>query len=118
MKVLEEVGSHLQQETDAKVIITGVIPPAANANNLYIGNMLLEGRKPFYQAMQYNGKSYSGTGDLFASVIMGGMMRGEDVKKSVQLAVAFLTKAIHDSVSEGVPEIEGVHFEKYLGMLI
>ena len=33
--------------------------------------------------LQYNGKSYSGTGDLFASVIMGGLMRGENLEKSV-----------------------------------
>ena len=36
--------------------------------------------------MQYNGKSYSGTGDLFASVIMGSLMRGENLEKSVELA--------------------------------
>ncbi|GAB3807407.1 pyridoxamine kinase [Virgibacillus kimchii] len=118
MKALEEVGKHLQQETDARVIMTGVIPPTTDADKLYIGNMYVDGSESFYQAMEYNGKSYSGTGDLFASVIIGSMMRGEDMKKSVELAVAFLTEAIHDSVSEGVPEIEGVHFEKYLRMLI
>ena len=44
--------------------------------------------------MQYNGKSYSGTGDLFASVIMGGLMRGENLEKSVELAESFLKESI------------------------
>ncbi|HEK9101636.1 pyridoxamine kinase [Bacillus pfraonensis] len=118
IKALEEAGKTLQQETDAKVIITGVNPPSANPDKQFIGNMYLDENKTFYDAILYNGKSYSGTGDLFASVIMGSMMRGEDLEKSVQLAEAFLTAAIHDTSLEKIPEVEGVNFEKYLRMLL
>ena len=86
IKAIEEAGNMLQQETGAQVIITGMNPPSADSDKQFIGNMYLDGSKTFYRAMQYNGKSYSGTGDLFASVIMGSMMRGEDLEKSVQLA--------------------------------
>ncbi|AXI10953.1 pyridoxine kinase [Oceanobacillus zhaokaii] len=118
IKAIEEAGNSLQQETGAKVIITGVNPPSADSDKQFIGNMYLDGNKTFYREMQFNGKSYSGTGDLFASVIMGSMMRGEDLEKSVQLAVSFLTEAIKDSSFEQIPEVEGVNFEKYLGMLL
>ncbi|RLL43942.1 pyridoxamine kinase [Oceanobacillus piezotolerans] len=118
MKAIEEAGNTLQQETGAQVIITGVNPPSAAYNKQFIGNMYLNGTKTFYRAMPYNGKSYSGTGDLFASVVMGGMMRGEDLEKAVELAEGFLAEAIHDASLEGIPEIEGVNFEKYLGMLL
>lgn len=118
IEALEEAGKTLQQETDAKVIITGVNPPSANPDKQFIGNMYLDGNKTFYDAIPYNGKSYSGTGDLFASVIMGSMMRGESLEKSVQLAEAFLTAAIHDTSLEQIPEVEGVNFEKYLRMLL
>lgn len=118
MKALEEAGKTLQQETDAKVIITGVNPPSANTDKQFIGNMYLDENKTFYNAIPYNGASYSGTGDLFASVIMGSMMREEDLEKSVQLAEAFLTAAIRDTFLEQVPEVEGVNFEKYLRMLL
>ena len=67
----------MQQETGAQVIITGVNPPSEDLETQFIGNMYLDGSKTFYRAIPYNGKSYSGTGDLFASVIMGSMMRGE-----------------------------------------
>ena len=83
-----------------------------------IGNMYLDGSKTFYNAMQYNGKSYSGTGDLFASVIMGGLMRGENLEKSVELAESFLKESINDSTMENIPTVEGVNFEKYLRMLL
>ncbi len=118
LHVIEEAGKTLQQDTGAQVIITGVNPPNANTDEPLIGNMYLDENKTFYNAMPYNGKSYSGTGDLFASVIMGGMMRGEDLGKSVQLAEKFLSAAIDDSSMEQIPSKEGVNFEKYLGMLL
>ena len=118
LQAVEEAGKRLQQKSGAAVIITGINPPAANADMQSIGNMYLDGSKTFYSAMQYNGKSYSGTGDLFASVIMGGLMRGENLEKSVGLAVAFLKESIHDATMENIPTVEGVNFEKYLHMLL
>lgn len=118
IKAIEEAGNMLQQETGAQVIITGMNPPSADSEEQFIGNMYLDGSRTFYSATQYNGESYSGTGDLFASVIMGSMMRGENLEKSVQLAVAFLTEAINDSSLEQIPKVEGVNFEKYLRMLL
>lgn len=118
LKALEEAGNHLQQATNASVIVTGVKPPAVQRDEQRIGNMYLDGNETFYHAMEYNGKSYSGTGDLFASVIMGSMMRGASLERAVQLAVSFLTEAIADSSHDEVPEIEGINFEKYLGMLL
>jgi pyridoxine kinase len=118
LQAVEEAGRVLHQETGAQVIITGVNPPSTDVDKRIIGNMYLNGSKSFYRAMQYNGKSYSGTGDLFASVIIGSMLRGDDLEKSVQLAEAFLIEAIHDSSLEQIPEVEGVNFEKYLRMLL
>ncbi|MDZ5606038.1 pyridoxamine kinase [Bacillus pseudomycoides] len=118
IEALEEAGKTLQQETDAKVIITGVNPPSADPDKQFIGNMYLDGNKTLYGTIPYNGKSYSGTGDLFASIIMGSMMREEGLEKSVQLAEAFLTAAIHDTSLEQISEVEGVNFEKYLRMLL
>nr|WP_106781321.1 pyridoxamine kinase [Lysinibacillus timonensis] len=118
LKALEESGRTLQQATSAKVIITGVNPPSKDSNQRYVGNMCLDVSKTMYSHTPYNGKSYSGTGDLFASVIIGSMMRGEDLEQSVVLAEEFLTAAINDTYLEGVQEVEGVNFEKYLNILL
>lgn len=40
------------------------------------------------------GGSYSGTGDLFASVLSAGMVKGMDTVDSVRKAVKFLSKGI------------------------
>ncbi|MFJ8262906.1 pyridoxamine kinase [Rummeliibacillus sp. NPDC094406] len=118
IQAIEEAGKTLQQETRAQVIITGVNLPISHSDEQFIGNMYLDGDSTFYSTIPYNGKSYSGTGDLFASIIMGGMMRGEDLRKSVQLAENFLTAAIHDTSLAETPKEAGVNFEKYLKMLL
>ena len=66
--------------------------------------MYLDGSKTFYHAMQYNGKSYSGTGDLFASVIMGGLMRGESLEKSVGARRVIPERVDHDATMENIPD--------------
>lgn len=118
MKALEEAGNSLNQATGADVIITGVNPSSMESKQPFIGNLYLDGSKTFYHEMEYNGKSYSGTGDLFASVMMGSLMRGDNLEKAVKKAVAFLKEAIEDSSKEEIPEVEGINFEKYLGLLI
>ena len=64
------------------------------------------------------GGSFSGTGDLFASVLTGGMARGNDIFQSVELAGEFIELAMKDAVAEGVERNDGANYEKYLGMLI
>lgn len=118
IQALEDAGKQLQQDTGAHVIITGLNLPSDHKDIRYIGNMYVDADRTFYSAIEYNGHSYSGTGDLFASIIMGGMMRGQDLVESIQLAESFLTAAIHDSSFENVPREAGVNFEKYLRMLL
>src|SRR5690606_10759975 len=91
IQALEEAGNKLQVSTGATVIITGINPPANDADTKFVGNMFVDAERTFYSSREYNGQSYSGTGDLFASVIMGGMMRGQDLVESMKLAEAFLT---------------------------
>lgn len=66
----------------------------------------------------YVGGSFSGTGDLFTSVLAGGMARGDDIFRCVELAGGFIELAMQDAVTEGVERNDGANYEKYLGMLI
>ncbi|WP_186672889.1 pyridoxamine kinase [Sporosarcina sp. BP05] len=118
IQVLEEAGHQLQHVTGANVIITGLNPPPADANKRYVGNMYVDANHSYYRMRDYNGESYSGTGDLFASVIMGGMMRGQDLVESMKLAEAFLAAAIEATSKEQVPREAGVNFERFLRMLL
>ncbi|KOS68176.1 pyridoxine kinase [Lysinibacillus contaminans] len=117
-QALDEAGHQLQQATGANVIITGLNPPPVDANKRYVGNMYVDADRLFYSIRDYNGESYSGTGDLFASVIMGGMMRGQDLVESMKLAETFLAAAIEATSKEQVPREAGVNFEQFLRMLL
>lgn len=114
LQVIEQAGRTLQQQTGAKIIITGIIPPAAEQT---IGNMYIDGAKVHYSASSFNGKSYSGTGDLFSSILMGSVMRGDSLLQAVELAETFISASITNSALAGVPAVEGVHFENQLPML-
>ena len=59
--------------------------------------------------------SYSGTGDIFASVVTAGIIRGMNAKDAAALAVEFISKSIE--VTDTKDRREGVCFEKQLGWL-
>ena len=80
--------------------------------------MYIDADRSFHSLQEYNGESYSGTGDLFASVIMGGMMRGQDIAETMKLAERFLTAAIEATAKEQIPSVAGVNFESFLRMLL
>ena len=118
IKALEEAGCQLQFRSSTKVIITGLNPPQLHPSKRAIGNLVIDGNQSYYNLLAYNGESYSGTGDLFASVIMGGLMRGQEVVESVKLAETFLSAAIEATSIEQGPREAGVNFEQFLRMLL
>ena len=62
--------------------------------------------------------AYPGTGDLFAAVVCGAMVKGMEAKAAVDRAVYFLQEAIGAASRDNIPPVHGVHFEKYLSRLI
>lgn len=63
------------------------------------------------------GPSRSGTGDLLAAVLCGGLVRGLDLAASLRLACRFLDEGIARSVAMGDDPREGVDFEASLPLL-
>ena len=82
-----------------------------------VGNLILQGERANWVDSPKRGGSYSGTGDLFASVISAGLVKGEDLKDCARRAVAMLDRAIGDAVKAGTDRNEGVEFESYLSCL-
>lgn len=62
-------------------------------------------------------RSYPGTGDVFASILIGKLMRGEDFGKSVSAACDFVSLATEESAHYATPIRDGLVFEPYLGEL-
>ena len=116
LKFTESTGKELSKEFDTEVVITGIDLPARE-NHQEIGNLICQDGVQTWVSMVKEGGSYSGTGDLFASVLSAGMVKGMDTVDSVRKAVKFLSKGIHDAVLEGTDRNEGICFERYLSEL-
>lgn len=113
---LKDASHTLTAERAKKILITG-IRFTTDDGIPKIGNLLLDGSSHFLSAFPCCDGSYSGTGDLFASCITGGLARGTSLTEMMQTAGSFLEKALADSVKEQLPVNEGVNFEKYLHLL-
>jgi pyridoxine kinase len=60
---------------------------------------------------------YHGTGDVFASTLVAGLLTGHDLSRSVQIAVDFTVKSIIRTKEAGTDIRYGVNFEAGLGEL-
>lgn len=61
--------------------------------------------------------SYPGTGDLFAAVLTGGLVRGECLADSAAKGAEFVRRCVRRTKEKGTPAREGVEFEPLLGWL-
>lgn len=67
---------------------------------------------------EYHKGSFSGTGDIFASVISAELAKGMSVTYAVKKASSFIEKGVRDAVINGTDRNDGIEFEKYLGFLL
>lgn len=119
LKTVEGIGKELLEKYQLKtVVITGVNFYNEEKGFAEVANLIAnkDGVMKWVYSPKYGG-SYSGTGDLFASVLSVGMAKGRPLELYVEKAVHFLEYAIRDSAMEGTDRNEGVAFERYLHML-
>lgn len=64
----------------------------------------------------YHG-SFSGTGDIFASIVAAMLTNGKTAKYSVSKAAKFISKAAKSTINTGIDPRHGIEFEKYLNLL-
>lgn len=98
------------------VMVTGIIREKDNRE--YVGTLAVAEGDKFYVETPYTGRSFSGTGDLFASVICGSLLNGLSAREAMEKATSFLQVAIEDASAQGIPSNHGVQFEKYLSRLL
>ena len=101
--------------TNQTVIVTGII---RNNGDAKIGNLVVDAKESSYYESSYTGKSFSGTGDLFASTVAGSILNGNSPAKATLTAMEFLQPAIEEATRENIEGVHGVYFEKYLPYLM
>lgn len=106
---LEKIGEALSEKGPEKVVITGLQQGEKIFNFLYEKN-----KNAKLIATRKIGGDRSGTGDVFASIVMGAILQGDDFEKAVRRAIAFLDKAIAFTARQELPWNYGICFEEYL----
>ncbi len=105
----------LSLEGKRSVVITGV-----SAGEGQVGAACLDretGRTCIAMSRREEGQ-YPGTGDLFASVLLGALLRGGELRNAAECAVEFVRGAVRRTLELGTPILEGVQFEGLLGALV
>lgn len=117
LRAAETYGKRLLKEYNLQtVVITGV--EHTEENRAYMGNLICESEENSWVFSRKEGGSYSGTGDLFASVLSAGLVKGLSMKECAEKAARFLEKALCQTVKEGTDRNDGVCFEPYLNELL
>lgn len=107
---LDEAAKRLSALGPQRVILTGDAKGGTVTNHAY--DFTQSAR--FDVSARSDGVSYSGTGDVFASIVCGGLTRGDGLEASVRLAAAFIEKAARFTSKAGGDPREGIVFEKFL----
>ena len=117
LEQIGKIGEQLKKEYGLQAaVITGVESQAELCVH-QMGNLVVENGHSSWCFAPKIGGSYSGTGDLFASVLSAGLVKEMSMMSCVERAVNFLSKAIAQTVQEGTDRNDGVCFEAYLGEL-
>ena len=110
----EELLERLRNVTQGRIVITGIFLSDGTLANL--------GRdtdgSAFTVRRPQEPHSYPGTGELFASVLLGGLLRGDSFFAAVEKAATFTGDVIHASIPIPTPAREGVALEPLLWKLL
>lgn len=95
-------------------VITGI-----NLEDGGFANASLDGKNGEFKLYRWEKipASYPGTGDIFASVFTGGILKGKTISEAVRYATDFCEAAIKATVNNGEQPRYGVEFERVLGLL-
>lgn len=109
-----EIVERLSLDGRRSVVLTG----ASGAPDL-TGAMCLDARTGHVEAVQTRRvpQEFHGTGDVFASVLTGALVKGADLPEAARQAAEFVRACAERTVAQNLPLREGVDFEPLLGLL-
>ena len=105
---IEDVAKNAIFHNDMKIAVTGI------KKDGYIYNGVFEkGNAEFFKSKEY-GSSFSGTGDIFSSIICGSVLNDLSLPEAVETATGFIEYVIKQTVKEPYEKNHGIDFEKHL----
>ena len=112
LDIIGNLAFSLLDKTTKTVIVTGI-----KSNDEIINLIADKNGTSLIKSTLLKG-SYSGTGDIFSSIVCGGIIKGMSVLDAVTLATEFISKSIKSTPTKLDYEPDGVNFQKHLEMLI
>ena len=112
---LRQITERLSLEGRRSVVLTGAsLAPGQT------GAVCYDARTGRTQVVQtaYIAHEFHGTGDVFASVLTGALVRGSALADAAGQAAEFVRACAQRTAAENLPMREGVDFEPLLGLLI
>lgn len=109
-----EIAGRLSLGGRRSVVLTG-----ASAAEGSTGAMCFDARTGRFESVQTRrvNREFHGTGDVFASVLTGALVRGRSLPEAAREAVEFVRICAEHTAAIGLPMREGVDFEPLLGLL-
>ena len=109
---LRDLCAELTSRHATRVVVSGLVRRNDIVNYVYE-----RGRHPSTVVAQKLGEDRSGTGDVFSSVILGCLVRGERFDDAVMSAAAFVSQAVERTIKMRLPATDGLAIEEVLGCL-
>ena len=107
---MEAMLLELQNMGPRRVVITGVEDASGRLSNYGVD----ETRQFFVVSNLKTKTAYPGTGDLFASILLGKLLAGVSFRSAVASAATFVADAARETEAIGTPAREGVLLEPLL----
>jgi pyridoxine kinase len=119
LKFAEEIIQKLYFKTNVnKIVITGIEMQVNDIDHVVTAATDFESKKNSFVSLSKVGGAYPGTGDLFSSVALGGILKGSTFENSVKEASLYTRETIEYSTKFDTPLREGVSLEPCLKKLI
>lgn len=107
---LYEMCFRLSSMGPERIVVSGLV-----LDERTLGNFIFQrGQAARMLTREKIGPYRSGTGDVFAAIITGCAVRGDDLLTSVEKASKFITKTIRRTVELDIPTTDGICIEEYL----
>ncbi len=103
-----ELIKKLRKRTQARIVLTGI------ARDDKMINMTYDSSGISISEVKRENKVFSGTGDIFSSIVCAFTLRGRSLHESVNIAGKFISSAIERTVTSDTSLTEGVIFEPLL----
>lgn len=111
---LERIAETAQKaifHSSQKIAVTGI------KKDGFLYNGVISKQDSHFSKAACHGGSFSGTGDIFASIVFASVLNGEKLTAAVKKASSFIETATADTAKEPYDRNDGINFEKFLYQL-